>query len=175
MPESSESRKIYLPIMLDVSEKNILLIGGGVACAEKLRSLGQLNKEITAIAPEFCENFSGKSWIKMIKRKYRPGDLKGFHIVYVGINNKDEEMIILKEARREGLLINFVDQVKFSDFISPSVLLKKFFSIFISTNGKGPGASKFIRREIEEKIDLDDLDRRTGEYIKNRNAKGLPS
>ena len=171
MSISEKSRKIYLPIMLDVSEKNILLIGGGAACAEKLRSLGQLNKEITAISPEFCEDFSDKSWIKMIKRKYSPGDIKGFHIVYVGINDPDEEMKILEEARHEGILINFVDQVKFSDFISPAVLIKNFFSIFISTNGRGPGASKYIRKEIEEKIDLEELDRRTGEYIQNRKTK----
>lgn len=171
MSHPSESRKIYLPIMLDVTDKKILLIGGGAACAEKLRSLGQLNKKITAIAPEFCRDFDGKPWIETIQRKYAPGDLKGFHVVYVGINDIDEEMKILDEARKEGILINFVDQVKFSDFISPAVLIKNFFSIFISTNGRGPGASKFIRSEIEEKIDLDALDKRTGEYIKNRKAK----
>jgi len=171
MSDPLETRKIYLPIMLDVSNKNILLIGGGAACAEKLRSLGQLGKDITAISPEFCSDFNDKPWIKMIHRKYSPGDLKGFHIVYVGINDFDEEMLILNEAKEEGLLINFVDQVKFSDFISPSVLIKKFFSIFISTNGRGPGASKFIRREIEEKINLEELDNRAGEYIQNRKKK----
>ena len=159
--------------MLDVSDKNILVIGGGPACAEKLRSLGQLNKNITAISPDFIDDFNDKPWIQCIKRKYAPGDLENFHIVYVGINDPSEEMIILKEARERDILINFVDQVTYSDFISPSVLIKNFFSIFISTNGKGPGASKFIRKEIEEKIDLNELDRRAGEYISKRNAKRM--
>lgn len=156
--------------MLDVSDKNILLIGGGAACAEKLRSLGQLGKEITVIAPEFIDAFNNKPWIHFIKRKYRRGDLENCHIVYVGINDPDEEMKILEEAKERGILINFVDQVQYSDFISPSVLIKKFFSIFISTNGRGPGAAKFIRKEIEEKLDLEELDKHTEEYIQNRNS-----
>jgi siroheme synthase-like protein len=157
----------YLPILLDATDKKIVLIGGGGACAEKLRTLAQLRMKITAISPEFGEAFN-REWIERVHRKYEPGDLKGCSLAYVGINDPGEEMRILEEARREHVLVNFVDQVSKSDFISPAALIRKHFAIFISTFGRGPGATKRIRKTIEERIDLEGLDQFVGRYIEER-------
>lgn len=157
--------------MLDVTETNILLIGGGRACAEKLRSLSQIGRPIRAIAPEFCPAFDETDWIEKLHRRYEPGDLKGVGVVYVGIGDRQVEDAILEEAKREGTLVNFIDRVDASDFISPSSLIKENFSIFISTFGRAPGATKRIRRVIEEAVDLDELDRYTADYAKNRDQK----
>ncbi len=167
--------KTYLPLMIEVSKKNILLIGGGKAAAEKLRTLSQLNKKIKAISPDFVEEFHGLEWIDFEYRKYRVGDLKNFDIVYVGINDPIIEKEILEEAKKEKLLINFIDKVEDSDFISVAGFIKENYSIFISTYGKGPGAAKKIRQEIESKLDLEKINNEVGEYIaireKEKNAK----
>lgn len=163
-----ESTKQYLPLMLDVTDRNILLIGAGRACAEKLRTLAQLGKTIRVIAPEIEPEFLNKEWIQIERRTFRTGDLRGFDIVYAGINDPVEEQKILAEARTLNLLINFVDEPALSDFISVSALIRKWFTIFISTYGKGPGMTKRIRQMLEEKLDLDALDREAGEYIRKR-------
>jgi precorrin-2 dehydrogenase/sirohydrochlorin ferrochelatase len=160
--------KKYLPIMIDISKKNILLIGGGKAASEKLRTLSQLNKRITAISPNFIEDFDNIDWIDFIYRKYQKGDLDNFDIVYVGINDDEVEEEIYKEAKQKNILINFIDKVENSDFISVAGFIQENYSIFISTYGKGPGAAKKIRQEIESKLDLTKIDIEVGEYIKNR-------
>ena len=170
-PPSPLDGRQYLPVMLDVTAMKIVLIGGGKACAEKLRSLGQLDKEITVIAPEIDPVFENKSWIHIERRKYRSDDLEGVGLAYVGVNNPALQKEILADARRNHVLINFVDKVEDSQFISPSVLRKSHFSIFISTYGRGPGAVKEIRRTIENKLDLDSLDQMTGEYVQHRAHK----
>ena len=166
----AERNRTYYPVMLDITDKNFLIIGGGPAAAEKLRSLGQTGKKIRVIAKEFTEPFHEKDWLELVKKPYEKGDLTGFDIVYVGINDPVKEAEILADARELGILINFVDKVETSDFISPAVFMKKNFSLFISTYGKGPGMSKKIRKTIEEKIDLDALDKEAGEYFKKRNG-----
>jgi precorrin-2 dehydrogenase / sirohydrochlorin ferrochelatase len=163
--------KQYIPLMIEISKKNILLIGGGKAAAEKLRTLSQLQKKITAISPEFVEEFHGLKWIDFQYRKYKFGDLDNFDLVYVGINDPKIEKEILVEAREKRILINFIDKVEDSDFISVAGFIKKNFSIFISTYGKGPGASKKIRQEIEAKLNLEQIDIEVGEYIKQREEK----
>lgn len=161
----------YLPVLLDVTRKNILMIGAGSACAAKLKSLSELQKEICVISPDFHRDFLNKKWIQKIDRKYRPGDLKGYQIIYCGVNDPKIQTQIMEEAKAEHALVNFVDHVEESDFISPSSLIKKNFAIFISTFGRGPGITKKIRQKIEEKIDLDALDREAEEYIQNRTQK----
>lgn len=169
---AAEKSEIYLPILLNITKKKILMIGAGAACREKLWSLGQIHTKIIVIAREVHEDFLHKDWIEVRQKTYEKSDLQGFDIVYCGVNNPAVEEQILKDAREYGLLVNFVDKREFSDFISPSVLQKENFSIFISTFGRGPGAAKKIRREIEEKVDLEKLDEMTGEYIQKRQSRG---
>jgi len=158
-------------MMLDVSNKNILLLGGGKASAEKLRTLSQLDKRITAISPEFIEEFHSLDWIDFIYRKYEYGDLKNFDVVYSGVNDRDVEKEILKEARERNILINFIDKVEDSDFISASTLIQENFSIFISSYGRAPGGVKIIRQEIEAKLNLEELNQKVGVMATEREAR----
>jgi precorrin-2 dehydrogenase/sirohydrochlorin ferrochelatase len=168
---AKNKKEIYLPVLLDITDKKILLIGAGNACREKLNSLSQLKTDITVISPVFHDDFKNKAWIHTIQREYRKNDLKGFDIVYIGINNPETEKEIYEESRNLNVLVNFVDKVEYSDFISPSLIKRENFSIFISTYGKGPGAAKKIRQTIENQIDLDQIDMETDKYIKERNKK----
>lgn len=158
-------------MMLDVSNKNILLLGGGKASAEKIRTLSQLGKRITAISPDFIEDFHSLDWIDFIHRKYQYGDLKNFDVVYSGVNDRNVEKEILREARERNILINFIDKVEDSDFISASTLMTENFSIFISTYGRSPGGAKMIRQEIELKLNLEELDQKVGIMAKEREAR----
>lgn len=160
-------------MMLDVTKKNILLLGGGKASAEKLRTLSQLGKRITAISPDFIEEFHSLDWIDFVYRKYQYGDLKGFDVVYSGVNDRDVEKEILKEAQERNVLINFIDKVEDSLFISASTLIYDNFSIFISTYGRAPGGAKLIRQELEANIDLLGLNQRVVEMAKEREARKM--
>lgn len=50
--------KKYLPLMIEISNKNILLIGGGKAAAEKLRTLSQLKKKNQSHLSRLCRRIS---------------------------------------------------------------------------------------------------------------------
>lgn len=163
--------KQYLPIMLDVTNKNILILGAGKASAEKLRTLSQLGKKITVISKSFSEEFLNKDWLILKQKAYEYGDLKDFHVVYSGVNDKQVEHEILKEAKERNILINFIDQVENSEFISASSIIRKNFTIFISTYGKSPGGAKLLRQEIESQIQLDVLDEQIETLIEERKKK----
>lgn len=167
----NERERHYLPVLLDITDKRILMIGAGQGCAAKLQSLSQLKRQIDVISPEFHSDFLNKDWIRPIKRKYQTGDLNGYHVVYAGVNDPVIEGQILAESRHQGILVNFVNHVDRSDFISPSSLIRKHFAIFISTFGQGPGITKKIRTLIERNIDLDALDLEARNYIENRTQK----
>lgn len=163
--------RTYLPVLLDVTEKNILLIGAGKACAEKLRTLSQLQKSVTVIARDFSPEFEGKSWLNLKKKDYEVADLTGFDVAYIGVNNRQLENRITEDAKKLGMIVNIVDRVEGSDFISPSSLIKKHFAIFLSTFGRGPGFTKRLRKHIESTLNLDELDQEAGEYILERERK----
>ena len=157
--------------MLDVSEKKILMIGAGKACAEKLRGLQAAGVEITLIAPTREDAFLDKPWIHYEKRKYKRGDLEGYDVVYMGVNDTDTKNAIIKDAAGMNILINIVDDPGNSDFISPAMIKMDHFAVFISTYGKGPGMTKKIRQTLEKEVNLRQLDIETKQYIEARNAR----
>jgi precorrin-2 dehydrogenase / sirohydrochlorin ferrochelatase len=165
--------KKYLPVMLDVTNKKILILGAGKAGAEKLRTLGGLGIKVTVISETFLEEFQDKPWLDLIQKSYEYGDLNGFDIVYCGINNPNLESLVLQEAKEKSILINFIDKVEDSQFISASSIIKEAFTIFISTYGKAPGGAKKLREEIESKLDLEHLNREINILAEERARKKL--
>lgn len=163
--------KKYLPVMLDVTHKKILLLGGGKASAEKLRTLEQLGQKIKVISPEFQLEFYEKPWLDLVHRKYVYGDLDGFDVVYCGINDPCVESLVSEEAKEKKILVNFIDKVEDSDFISAASIIKSSFTLFISTYGKAPGGAKLIREELEKTLDLDSLDSTVSGMAKERKKK----
>ncbi len=163
--------KTYLPIMLDVTEKNILILGGGKASAEKLKTLSSLNKKIRVISKSFIDEFLDKPYLELIQKEYEYGDLAGFDVVYSGVNDKKVESEILREARERKILINFIDQVEYSDFISAASIIKDSFSIFISTYGRSPAGAKKLRQEIESKLDLELLNQEISRLAEERKKR----
>ncbi|MBE7439465.1 MAG: hypothetical protein HS115_13480 [Spirochaetales bacterium] len=158
----------YLPIMLDVTERSVLILGGGKAAAEKLRTLDQLRPRTRAIALDFLPIFDDYPWITREKRAYRTGDLDGADVVYCGVNDRVVEAAVAREAKERKILINFIDDRDISEFISASVLAREHFSIFISSYGRSPGAVKQIRQLIESNLNLDDLDRMVSRMAEDR-------
>lgn len=168
-------KKKYLPMLYDVSEKSILIIGAGLACREKLRTLKNLQKNITVISSSFHEDFLRQDWLTLIPRKYESGDLKRFDIVYVGVNHPPTEKQIAQDAQKllpqKQVFINFLSSPQNSHFIAPSFVARENFSIFISSYGKAPAAVKMIRQEIEKQLDLDKLDKETAKLVHTRKKK----
>lgn len=156
--------------MMDVTEKSILLIGAGNACAEKLKTLLSLDMQITVISDSFLPVFKNNDRLELIERKYAYGDMQNFDIIYCGINDEETRNRIRTEAKERSKLINFVDRPLDSDFISASSLIYENFTIFISTYGRSPGGAKKIRETLEQKISLETLNEEIGEMIKKRYA-----
>lgn len=171
MSSESQKQRVYLPVMLDITAKSVLLVGAGRACAEKLRTLSQLSIPLTVIAPQIDEAFLGKPWIDIIERPYQRGDAKGYDVVYIGVNDPELTQKIREEAAAQGALVNVVDNPALSDYISPSLIQRPSFALFISTFGRGPGATKKIRQTIEEALDLDELEEFVKTYVQERDLK----
>ncbi|QEK11820.1 NAD(P)-dependent oxidoreductase [Crassaminicella thermophila] len=93
----------YYPIMLDISNKRCVVIGGGNVAERKVNSLLEHGAKVTVISPKITEKlreFQLKNKIKWIKREYRLGDIKGYYLVYVATDNRKVNESCLEEAKR---------------------------------------------------------------------------
>ncbi len=149
--------KKFLPLMLDLNGKEVVIFGGGTV-GERKASLFSGVADVIVISRDFTpalEALSEDKKIKLIKVKDLTDDeisrhMKNAFIVIPATSNSlfNERIGSLAEMSRK--LVNRVDDM--GDIIVPSVIRRGDIMIGISTLGRSPALSKFMRKRLEEVI-----------------------
>lgn len=145
----------FYPIMLNVENRNVVVIGGGAVALRKIEELLQSGAFVHVISPDILpaitdlkNSFSGR--IEIIERRYAPGDLDGAWLVYSATNNSAVNEAVFREAESKKIFINAVDDPGNCSFIVPSVINRGDLMVSVSTSGSSPAMAALLRREIEK-------------------------
>jgi len=149
--------KMFLPLMLDLSGKDVLIFGGGNV-GERKASFFSGASRVTVISREFTPgltDLSENGKIKLIKVQDLNDDLilrymKNAFIVIPATSDTILNDNIASIAERCEKLVNRVDDM--GDVIVPSIIRRGDIILAISTLGKSPALSKFMRQRLEEVI-----------------------
>ncbi len=149
--------KKFLPLMLDLEGKEVVIFGGG-AVGERKASLFLGFADITVISRDFSPaivKLFEERKIKIIKVKDLTHNdiskhLKNAFIVIPATNDILFNENIASIAQKSGKLVNRVDDM--GDIIVPSAIRRGDIVLGISTQGNSPALSKYIRKTLEEVI-----------------------
>ena len=125
----------FLPISINITDKDILLIGGGKVAAEKLISLQKYSTRITIVSETIDPQIKSIP-CKVILKSYEISDLSGFFLVYACTNNHIINKQIKKDCEALGILSCIADTRDLCDFISPAIYKKDYLSVAVSSNGQ---------------------------------------
>jgi siroheme synthase-like protein len=145
----------YYPMLLNVSGRRCVVVGGGHVARRKVRALLEHGASIEVISPDLCPELiemAEKGQIRTARRNYRPGDLHNAFIAIVATDSRDMNRIITKEARNEAVLVNVADDREGSDFILPSYTHRGGVTVAVSTNGLSPTLARKIRTRLEQEL-----------------------
>ena len=145
----------YFPAFIKLDGQKILIVGGGKIAGEKLEKLLDFTRDLTVIAPECSKRTAAQIAAHRLRyeaRPYREGDLEGFGIVIVAVDDLALQKEIYEACRQRGILCNSVDSVDYCDFIFPSYTKKGPLTIAYSTSGISPSLAKYLRRAMERMI-----------------------
>ena len=143
----------FFPAFIKLNDKKILIVGGGHIAYEKLTKLLNFTKDLTILANDIdikIKKISKQHNIPIIKKRYESGDIKGFDIVIIAVDDIDLQREIFIESRNYRIFCNAVDSLKYCDFIFPSFLKEDDLIIAVSTSGASPSVAKYLRRYIQK-------------------------
>lgn len=143
------SSSYYLPVMFDMRNKNVLVVGGGAIACEKLTRLVECTRSITVVARECSsqmEEMVEEYDLQCIRRAFEEADLEGMDIVIAAIDSLELQSQIFEMARARRILCNSVDLPAYCDFIFPSIIRRDDLIVAISTSGASPAAAKHLKR-----------------------------
>lgn len=138
------------PIMMNMKDKVVVVVGGGRIAYRKLMGLLQAGAQITVISPmihEKIEKLLTRNQLNWKKKLFEPTDLAGALFVIAATNDKNVNGNVALSAQNNQL-VNIVDHPKMSHFHVPAKLQRGDLTISVATGGASPILSKVIRNEL---------------------------
>jgi precorrin-2 dehydrogenase/sirohydrochlorin ferrochelatase len=145
----------YIPIFLDVTGRDCVVVGGGEVAVRKVESLLEAGARVTVVSPRLSpplEAFVARGLVTHIARDYERGDIRGCALVYAATDDSKLHRELAAEARALGIPVNVVDVPELCTFIAPAVMKRGALQIAISTSGASPAFAARLRRELEDRF-----------------------
>jgi uroporphyrin-III C-methyltransferase/precorrin-2 dehydrogenase/sirohydrochlorin ferrochelatase len=145
----------HFPIYLSTKGQRIVLSGGGEAALAKLRLLLKTEAKISVFAPTPVPEIA--AWadagrLTLHTRALRHGDVLCAKLFYAADEDETEDARTAAIARAEGALVNIVDNLHDSAFITPAIVDRDPVTIAIGTEGAAPVLARAIKADLEERL-----------------------
>ncbi|WP_299817205.1 siroheme synthase CysG [uncultured Jannaschia sp.] len=145
----------HFPVFLALEGRRVLVAGGGDAAVAKLRLLFKTTARITVVAedpaPEI-ESWAAEGKLSLIRRRLEPGDATCCVVAYGAHEDDALDARTLKLARADGALVNIVDNLELSQFITPAIVDRDPVVVAIGTEGAAPVLARSIKADLEASL-----------------------
>jgi len=142
--------RIHYPIMLDITGRLCLVVGGGEVALRKARALLACGARVAVVAPKMDPRITDLGGaVEVRHRACTPADLDGCYLVIAASDQADVNTQVYREAQARGILVNVVDDPQHCTFLVPSVLRRGRITVAISTSGASPALAAHLRRKLE--------------------------
>jgi siroheme synthase-like protein len=141
----------FLPVSVNITDRKILIIGGGKVGYHKASVLSRFTDSVTVISPELQEGFDALPFTS-VKKACDRKDLEGAFLVYICTGNEELNAQIKNDAASLGILASVCDNPVLCDFISPAIYKDGDVTIAVSSNARNVRRSIAIRDRIRDLV-----------------------
>ena len=140
--------KRYFPMFIDLSDKKIVVVGGGNIATRRIRTLLQFTRNITAL---------GKTgYVNLITRPVKRSYFDMAYLVIAATNDWKLNDEIYRVCKEEGIYVNVADDKSKCDFYFPGIYMKDEVVIGITASGLDHSRAKKVRLAIQEAMEASD-------------------
>ena len=145
----------HFPIFLAVAGRRIVVSGGGDTALAKLRLLMKTQAHLSvfsaAPAPD-VERLAATGKLRLVRRALGPGDALCAALFYAANDDAAEDGRVAALARADGALVNIVDNLADSAFITPAIVDRDPVVVAIGTEGAAPVLARAIKTDLEARL-----------------------
>lgn len=144
----------HFPVFLDLSTRRVVLCGNGEMALAKLRLLARTTAQLHLFAPDPEQDLLDEAVHlcgAIDQRLPEADDLAGATLVYLAFGT-DQDIALARLARSVGALVNVVDNLEASDFITPAIVDRAPVTVAIGTEGAAPVLARAIKADLEARL-----------------------
>ena len=145
----------HFPVFRDLRARRVVVAGGGPVALAKLRVLLKTEARIAVYAADpdpTLRAWAAEGRLALVERPLAEGDATCAALLYAAAADPAEDARAAGIGRRAGALVNIVDDLEASDFISPALVDRDPVVVAIGTEGAAPVLARRIKAETEERL-----------------------
>lgn len=146
-----QARPPRFPLFIDLTDRPVVVIGGGVIASRRIAVLKQFGCRVTVISPTLNLRPEQLTWLA---RPYAAGDLEGAVLAVAASNDRAVNHAVWEEATARGIPISVADREEECSFYFPAICTGSGLVAGVVSTGKDhhktARAAKAIRRTLEE-------------------------
>jgi precorrin-2 dehydrogenase/sirohydrochlorin ferrochelatase len=137
------------PIMLDLTNVPVLVVGGGRVALRKVQGLVNAGADVTVVAPSVVDAIQQLPVCTTVIRAFEPSDLDQVRLVIVATDDPAVNAAVAADATRRGIWVNSADDPANCTFTLPAVARDGDVTVAVGTGGASPALASHLRSEIE--------------------------
>ncbi|RLQ95882.1 NAD(P)-binding protein [Falsibacillus albus] len=140
------------PITLDLTNKKVLVAGGGEVALRKIKRLLKAGAFVTVVSPEAVNGIESlylENKIRWVKNKVVKEDFADAFLIIAATNDNRVNRDIVRHAG-ENKLVNVASSPEDGNFHVPATLQRGSLLLSVSTGGASPSLAMKIRDDLSD-------------------------
>jgi uroporphyrin-III C-methyltransferase / precorrin-2 dehydrogenase / sirohydrochlorin ferrochelatase len=146
----------WFPLFLDLRERRVVVIGGGIVAERKIDLLLQSGARILIVAPTLTAALMARVMAGEItheRREFEPADLDRARLAIAATDAPHVNRAVAIAADARNIPVNVVDDAGLSTGILPAIVDRSPLVVAIGTDGSAPVLARHVRALIESVVD----------------------
>lgn len=145
----------HFPVFLNLDGRRVIVSGAGETAVAKLRLLLKTDARIAvfgADADPLVRQWAAEGRLVLTERTIETGDAPGASLFYAANDDEAEDARAAAIGHSAGALVNIVDNLEDSQFITPAIVDRDPVTVAIGTEGAAPVLARKIKADLEERL-----------------------
>ena len=140
------------PVNLILDGRPCLVVGGGTVAARKVEGLRACGARVHVVAPEVDDEIRAWPDVTIDERPYRRDDVVGRRLVISATDSREVNRAVFGDCEEAGIWVCGADDPEHCSFTLPSVVRRGSLVVTVSTGGRSPAFSRWLRERLEGEI-----------------------
>jgi len=142
----------YLPILIDIRNQDVLVVGEGHLAARKARGALRAGAKVTflgTIDSPALDAIVGDANCRHLDENFTAGHLRGMRLVFAATEDETLAKTVSRAAREAGIPVNVADRTALCSFIMPATVTRGPIVVAVSSGGDAPILTRSLRARLE--------------------------